>query len=366
VIEARTTPPSGDTIDTIAPAAWSASRGPVNSTGDRYGVAPRNIFGPEGVLGGVPSTQHRPVGAGFLASPAATVAAYATCVLIWGTTWLGIKASLQSVPPITGAGLRFIVASLVLYASARMFGVDLRRNAPPAHLIVVLAVTMFGLNYALTYLAETHLTSGLVAVLFGTMPFFIFGFAHVMVDERADRNTIIGALLALGGVATISLVGDVRSDGLYVLATLVASASSGFANVYLKRFAHVEPLATLPPAMALAGLGLALYGLAFEHTDWQRAIAPGSLAAIAYLAICGSAVAFYLNHWLLQRIDSGRMGLSALMIPVIAVVVGALVGHEVFGVRDILGALLVVGGVWLSVTRSRTVVAPVAEAHLLA
>jgi drug/metabolite transporter (DMT)-like permease len=93
---------------------------------------------------------------------------------------------------------------------------------------------MFGLNYALTYLAETHLASGLVAVLFGTMPFFIFAFAHFMIGERADRNTILGALLALGGVALISLVGNVRGDVLYVLAALVASASSGYANVYLK------------------------------------------------------------------------------------------------------------------------------------
>ena len=294
-----------------------------------------------------------------------TIAAYATCVFIWGTTWLGIKFSLGGLPAVTGAGIRFVLAGLFLYAMGAVLRVDFRKAAPPLHLVLVLALAMFGLNYALTYIAEAHLASGLVAVIFGTMPFFIFGFAHVMVGERADRNTIIGALLALVGVAVISFVGNVRGDVLYVLAALVAAASSGFANVYLKRFADAEPFATLPPAMLLAGTVMATFGIAVEHPDWHRATAPASLAALAYLAVCGSAIAFYLNHWLLQRIDSGVMGLSALMIPVLAVIVGAVFGGEVFGVRDLVGALLVLAGVWLSLSRSASSrVAITTEPHL--
>ena len=300
-----------------------------------------------------------------MANAVRTVAAYATCVFIWGTTWLGIKFSLEGLPALTGSGIRFALAGLVLYALAALLRVDFRHHAPPLHLVVVLAATMFGLNYALTYVAETHLPSGLVAVLFGTMPFFIFGFAHVMVGERAHRNTILGALLALAGVALISLVGNVRGDVLYVVAALVASASSGYSNVYLKRFADAEPFTTLPPAMLLAGIVLAASGIAFEHPDWHRALAPASLAALAYLAVFGSAIAFYLNHWLLQRIDSGIMGLSALMIPVLAVVVGALFGGEVLGLRDLAGALLVLLGVWLSLWRGApSRVAVTAEPHL--
>jgi probable blue pigment (indigoidine) exporter len=117
--------------------------------------------------------------------------------------------------------------------------------------------------------------------------------------------------------------------------------------------------------MLLAGIVLAASGIAFEHPDWHRALAPASLAALAYLAVFGSAIAFYLNHWLLQRIDSGIMGLSALMIPVLAVVVGALFGGEVLGLRDLAGALLVLLGVWLSLWRGApSRVAVTAEPHL--
>ncbi len=278
-------------------------------------------------------------------------AAYAGCVLIWGTTWLGIKVSLGSIPPIAGAGFRFIVAGLVLYAVALLRRVDLRRETPSLGVIIILAATMFGANYALTYTAETHLSSGLVAVLFGTLPFFCFVFAHYMVRERAHRYTILGAIVALGGVALISLSGRERGDVFFVLAALAAAGVSGYANVYLKKFADAEPLATLPPAMLLAGIVLAVSGVSFEGVDYAKAISPSSLGAIAYLALFGSAIAFYLNHWLLQRIDSGTMGLSALMIPVIAVIVGATLGHEAFGMREVLGALLVVAGIGLSLIR---------------
>ncbi len=279
------------------------------------------------------------------------IAAYATCVLIWGTTWLGIKVSLASIPPLAGAGFRFIVAGLVLYALALIRRVNLRRETPPLGVVFTLALTMFGLNYALTYSAETHLASGLVAVLFGTLPFFGFVFAHYLVGERTHRYTILGALVALGGVATISISGSERVDVLYVLAALGAAGTSGFANVYLKKFAHSEPLATLPPAMLLAGVVMAICGTLLGGVDIGRATSLNSLLAIAYLALCGSALAFYLNHWLLQRINAGIMSLSALMIPVIAVIVGVTVGHEAFSVREILGALLVVAGVGLSFLR---------------
>jgi drug/metabolite transporter (DMT)-like permease len=285
------------------------------------------------------------------AFPVASVAAYATIVLIWGTTWLAIKVSLTGFPPVFGAGVRFVVASLLLYAIGVALRVDFRRDAPPLHLVAVLALTMCGLNYALTYTAETHLASGLVAVLFGTMPFFVFGFAHVMVGERASVATVVGAALALGGVATISLAGSVNGDVVYVVAAVTASALSAFGNVYLKRHSHAEPLATLPPAMLAGGLAMTAWGGAFERIDWHAATQTPSLLAVAYLAAGGSALAFYLNHWLLKRIDSGIIGLSALMVPVIAVVVGAFFAHERLGPRDLAGAAMVIGGVWLALGR---------------
>ncbi|HTX58432.1 MAG TPA: EamA family transporter [Verrucomicrobiae bacterium] len=282
----------------------------------------------------------------------AVVAAYAGMCTIWGTTWLAIKAGLQFAPPLTGVGLRFVVAGLALYAAAAF----VRRRpanegAFPWKLVAVLTVCLFGLNYILTYTAETRLDSGLVAVLFGVLPFFVFGFAHVLANERTTPRIWAGACLAFAGVAVISFEGQARGSPLYALAVIGAAASSAFANVYARRHAHHDPLRTLPPAMLLSGLGIGALGLWLERTDWRLALSPPSIAAVLYLALLGSSLAFFLNLWVLRRVQAWIVGLSALIIPVIAVAVGILLGGERFGLRELLGAAFVMGGMWIALSR---------------
>ena len=289
------------------------------------------------------------------------VVAYAVMCTIWGTTWFAIKVALTGMPPVGGAGVRFIIAGAFLYAVGA-FVRPADGAKPPLKLVLVLAAPLFGGNYALTYFAETHLASGLVAVLFGTMPFFIFGLGALMLREAVSLQTLAGAVLALGGVLTISLTGE-GGALIYVLATLLAAALSSFANVYLKRYVHSDPFRTLPPAMLIAGVVMTAASALFAPINLHSALALPPILATLYLGILGSGVAFYLNHWLLQRLATWIVGLSALVIPVIAVVVGALVAHEAFGARELIGAALVVAGVWLALAqRERSAeVAPSAE-----
>ncbi len=262
---------------------------------------------------------------------------------IWGTTWYAIVLALRGFPPVAGAGVRFLIAGAVFGIVAL---VARRRDgiAPPPHLILTLAVTFFGANYALTYYAEGHLASGLVAVLFGLMPFFIFALAALTLHERATKRAVAGAVIALAGVATIALTAE-RGDALAIAAALGATFLSAIGNVALKRDSASDPLRTLPPAMLLAGAGNLVFGMATERINWHAALAPVPLLATCYLAVAGSAIAFYLNHWLLQRLSTGVVGLSALIVPVIAVLVGVVIGHEAFGPREIGGAALVVIGI---------------------
>ena len=282
--------------------------------------------------------------------------------LIWGTTWLGIKIGLRTTPPLTGVGVRFFIAGIFLYAIALA-----SRRAPPLSelpwkVVIVLAATLFGLNYVLTYLAETHVASGLVAVLFGTLVFFTFGFGHFLVGERTNPRTWIGAALAFAGVAIISLGGEQLGQLPYALCAIAAAGVSGFANVYTKRHSQHDPLTLLPPAMILAGMVVGLIGLATEHPT-AIAFSGSALWALLYLAILGSGVAFFLNLWLLQRIEVWVVGLSALIIPVLAVFVGIAFGGESFSPRDLIGAGLVIAGVWVALAARDTqpVVASVPE-----
>jgi drug/metabolite transporter (DMT)-like permease len=296
----------------------------------------------------------KPGGVNRRSDGAAVFGAYAATCAIWGTTWLGIKVSLRYLPPLTGVGLRFIISGLLLYAVAfALRAARLRKpeTSPfPLKLVLVLAIFLFGLNYVLTYVSETRLDSGLVAVLFGTFPFFVFAFGHWFANERTTARTWLGAAVGLGGVAVISLGGQVRAAPFYALAQIAAAAVSAVGNVYAKRHSHHDPLRTLPPSMLIAGTCVGAIGMFVERTDWHRAVQPPSLAALLYLAIFGSGIAFFLNLWVLQRIAAWIVGLSALIIPVVAVVVGIVLGGETFTLRELEGAALVIAGIWLSLT----------------
>jgi len=274
--------------------------------------------------------------------------AYAGMCLIWGTTWLAIKVGLHALAPLTGVGLRFLIAGAFLYAFAAIRGELRPWREVPWKLVLVLAALLFGLNYVLTYAAEVKLDSGLVAVLFGTLPFFAFAFAHAMLGEKITPRVWTGSILAFGGVVVISLVGQVRGEPLFALAAIGAAASSAFANVYAKRHSGHRPLLTLPPAMMIAGAIVFGIGLIAERTDWTLALSGSSLLVLLYLSIFGSGIAFFLMMWVLQRLPVSIVGLSSLVYPVIAIVVGSLFGGEYFTWRELLGSGLVVIGLWLA------------------
>ena len=99
--------------------------------------------------------------------------------------------------------------------------------------------------------------------------------------------TVAGALLALAGVALISIGSDMHGSLPYVLAILGAAAISAYATVELKKFAASDPFLTLPPAMLIAGVTMTLAGAVFEHPDWARGASPSSVGAILYLARAG-------------------------------------------------------------------------------
>src|SRR5471030_2700416 len=187
--------------------------------------------------------------------------AYALICAIWGSTWLAIKVALTGMPPLIGVGARFLVAGLFLYLVAAIVRPPPGKRTPFS-LVLVLAAMLFGGNYVFTYFSETHLSSGLVAVLFGTLPFFILLFSAAMLGERVTPLAVGGAVVALGGVVVITLTGE-GGQLIYILAALLASAQSAFGNTYLKRFAHTEPLRTLPPAMLLSGVVTLACGLIF-------------------------------------------------------------------------------------------------------
>lgn len=273
-----------------------------------------------------------------------TIAAYALMCLIWGTTWLAVKYGLHDVPVITAVGLRFLLAGIIIGAFAMVRGELRLSKALPWDVIFVQAGFLFGLDFVLVYWAESKVDSGVVSVLFSVVPFFTFAFGRFLIGEKITARTIAGAICALAGVAFISLTGALGGSPIYALAAVIAAACCAFANVYAKKRGPLSPLHTLPYAMSLAGGVLLTIGLRVEHADWHAALGTNSILALLYLAVFGSCVAFGCLMWLLQRLPAGIVGLAPLSFPVIALITGALLGGEIVNAREILGAILVLGG----------------------
>jgi drug/metabolite transporter (DMT)-like permease len=271
--------------------------------------------------------------------------AYITLCLIWGTTWLTIRVSLHGLGPLTGAGLRFVIAGTALYLAAWIAGRMRRPYTVQWRLVAVLAIFSFAFDYGLVYTAETRLDSGMVSVLFSVLPFFTFLFARSMLGERAPKHALVGAAVALAGICVVSLTRPVHSSPAFALLVIVAASCSSFANVYLKRQGEADPLILLPPAMLLGGALMLAAGVALEPVQWQAATSFSSVAALLYLSICGSAVAFFLLLWLIDRLPAIPIGLFAFIVPIIALVVGAIFGGEHIDARSFIGSMLVIIGV---------------------
>ena len=283
--------------------------------------------------------------------------AFAGICLIWGTTWLAIKIGLRDAPPVTSVGLRFVIAGCVLYAVAALRGAIVPFADLPWRLVVVYGVCLFGCNYVLTYISEEGLTSGLTAVLFATMPFFTFFLRAWLFRESTTAAMWIGTAIAFAGVAVISLDGAVGGTWPYALAILGAALLASYANLYGKSRPEVVPLTVLPPAMLLSGLAVGGVGVAIEHPHLSAFLVPASFAAMLYLSLFGSALAFVLNSWLLQRIDVGKLNLAPLIFPLVALVAGALALHEVVNTTTACGVALVIAGTWFTLARQTVITA---------
>src|ERR1700720_4024675 len=134
----------------------------------------------------------------------AIVTAYAVLCIVWSSTWLAIKVGLRDLPPISFVAIRFLIAIVVLVAVSLGRVRLLPARGADYLLLASTGVLMFAVNYGLLFWAELHVSSGLAAVLQATIPIFGMLSAHLMLpDEPLQLHKLLGALLALGGVAMI-------------------------------------------------------------------------------------------------------------------------------------------------------------------
>src|SRR4026209_407247 len=158
---------------------------------------------------------------------------------IWGSTWLFIKLGLKDLPPLTFAGIRFLIACAILFAIIRIRGIQLPHARADWVLLAVTGILSFGLNYGLVLWGEQHISSGLAALLQATLPAFGLVFAHFYLPgERLSWARIGGVVLGVCGVGVVfsnqlAIAGKQALAGCVAL--LLSSIFVAYSNVLVKK-----------------------------------------------------------------------------------------------------------------------------------
>ncbi len=246
--------------------------------------------------------------------------------LSWGTTWLGIKIAVESVPPLTAAGLRFLIAFPLFLSFALLRREPLLFPRQSRWFFVFVTLSYFSLPYYLLNYGEMHVSSGLTALLFSCMPVFILIFSAVLLREKIYPSQVIGIAIGFGSLFMI-----IRSQGLHldhaeffgVLAILAAALMHALCYVVTKKQGtaiSVITYNTLP--IGLAGLMLFVAGLSVEAPVFDD-ITTRSWGALLYLGLVASVGGFIVYFLLLKRLSPIILSFVFIIFPVFAVVIGA-------------------------------------------
>ena len=272
---------------------------------------------------------------------------------IWGSTWLFIKLGLADLPPLTFAGIRFVIACLIIFLIIRARGISLPKDRRDWLLLLITGVLSFSLNYGLIFWAEQHISSGLAALLQATTPAFGLVVAHFhLPSERMTWPKIAGVVLGVCGVGVVfsnqlTIAGGLALAGC--VGVVLSSVFVAYSNVLVKAYGrNLEPAILAAGQMFFGLIPLLLIGIPLEgnplHYHWTRL----AVVSLFYLAIVGSVIAFLLYYWLVHHMDVTKTMMISLVTPVVAVLLGMVVLREKLDWRTIAGGAMIMSGIALA------------------
>jgi len=250
--------------------------------------------------------------------------------LIWGSTWLAIREVVRYVPPLQAAGIRFVIAGTILLGLAALQKRKWPRGARQWNAIVVLSFTMMAIPYGLLFWAVQYVTSSLAAILYAASPLAVSVLTPIFMHEKVPRGAILAMLVALGGIVALfyQQLSGTRSEFLGGGRVVLEKTASAWSVVYAKkRLRDIDSVIATGLQLLFGSVAL-LWGTwaleAGHHAQWNLT----AIANLTFLTLVGSCIAFVVYYWLLKTMRPYQISTVSLVIPVVAVLEGALLGHE--------------------------------------
>lgn len=283
----------------------------------------------------------------------AIIAAFAGIYIIWGTTYLAIAFAIQSIPPFISGVARFLIAATLMFAWLRW-----RNPKPLAGVNVPLALfcgmLLSGIGNGFVIWAQQGIPSGIAALIVTAVPVVVLVIDWAFFSKRAPRTqALAGISIAIAGVATIvlhtrELAG--HAQPLHLIAMLASVIGWSFGTLLQKRVATAQTVLSFTCVQMLGG-GLFQLVMSFVDGEWQHfalsQVTIASWVAVSYLVIFGSLIGLNCYLWLLTRVPAQKVTTYALVNPVVALILGALVLNERVTVLAATSAALVLLGVAL-------------------
>jgi drug/metabolite transporter (DMT)-like permease len=296
--------------------------------------------------------------------PGSVVIPFVIFTAIWGSTWIVIRGQLGTVPPQWSVTYRFIVAAMAMAAVARWKGDSLNVGRKGLLAAAFLGFTQFCINFNAVYLAERHITSGVVATVFALLliPATLLGW--LMLGHRPSRRFAWSSLVAVSGIVLLFVheIHEHPADGHQIVVgiglTLVGMLGAATANVTQARpeMRRYPLFALLAWSMAAGALIDALIAFAMTGPP-SFDPRPSYWVGILYLALLASVLTFSLYYPVVRKIGPAKAAYSSVLVPIIAMGFSTALEDYRWTPTTIAGALLALGGMAAALGRNRSGVA---------
>jgi drug/metabolite transporter (DMT)-like permease len=296
-----------------------------------------------------------PPSSGTPAAPRALLVwgALAIVYVVWGSTYLAIRVMVETVPPLLGAGARFVIAGALMLALLAAFRHDIRPTRRQLAGAGLVGLLLPGAN-AVVSVAEVDVPSNLAALLIASVPLILIVLRRGSGDPIA-RASYAGVVVGFGGVAMLLLAGE-RPDGAtlggMVLCVVAAAmwASGSFAGSRIELPDDV--LVSTAWQMLLGGLAITATGAIAGESVGH--VSTDSLWGFAFLVFIGSMVAYTAYAWLLRNVRVSKVATYAYVNPAVAIVLGWLILDETITALTLIGAAIIIASVMLVVRAEAT------------
>jgi drug/metabolite transporter (DMT)-like permease len=278
-------------------------------------------------------------------------AAFATVCIVWGTTYLAIRVAVETIPPFLLTASRFLVAGAIMAAVAYWRGERLPRDRRMLGRLALIGFLMITIGNLAVVWAEQWVPSGLAALFIATAPFWMAIIeAFRSGGERVDLRSVIGMLLGFGGVAM--LVTPQGAGGAFDLHFVLGAVAIQLGSIGWQlgtaigkyHVKNVPLIASAAAQMLFGGFFCLVIGLGLGELP-RYALTPRTFAALAYLTIFGSIIAYSAYVYATAHIRTTKLSLYAYITPVVAVILGWLILREELTWVSVAAMMIILGGV---------------------